>query len=1058
LPKPVENISSDIVDLLKDRYEIADAIDEKGNFTDDPSEIKVFSFNYVNKKGEDKGSVVVSLLDDNESSNSMKIYFGQDLADADSDSKTEWYEFLQDLRQFAKMHLLGFDVRNINKSQITRRDVEKDLVLTTEDIAPMFESSFSPIDGTVKTSRQRIEGSPIQIVIKHTSNVDPDIRGGRSRRIEKIYLVNGKNERFLLPFKNLVAARAMARHIESGGTPYDAAGRDICQLVEEMMSLNKFYRTHKNSQFTNKHAADAIAAARERYLELKRTLASLSTKGGYAKNSPSLTGAAGELEDADEMMEDIFDGAELDEDSQLALPHVMRAYRSHSKTDEEGEFEKWVNAANGQGEGDEVLMDTGVDEKPETCGLCGGDDPDCWACGGSGDKELSDLRRKNRQADWDDEDFGHSMAGFNESKDQIKQGKKAAQRDIQLLKQQKADSESHPQYEYGGMNGSVPTSDEISGVGGQMQFESEMSRLKNIVESYQEKCDCADEDGPSKFCRQCDGTGFVEEDEHGWEPVFKAEDFEDSAVRGSETSRTDPDQRNLQYNQMAGSLESKKNAEKSLNENNIDNSNRFDDPWKTHKEKTGKCKWCKKPIYTDIRGGIETWKHTKNGGIYCRGRMGMPAGYYAEPITNNRPPYIELDESIISEGNMFDKIIDFVKDILGLNPSIQTEISVANKILLDMGFEQIESKDGKEVWKQGYFTIILGPTGKKLAWIVDRYGKRTSGVSTVELMLFLYQQGEFRDIDIVLQQKIKDRNAESDKNMNESKKKTKKPVIRSSSKFDRNDKQLTHAERLELTSPQKTYESIPQRSKDNKDYAGVGGGFEFDWRRPYPGFGLNPNFDPKAEQRFKKVTASMERDNFYATHTREECKAEWARRYDKLKSMNESIPDREDSGLRNEWTACEEYGHRYDIDGEEFGSCIDCGEPKIENYTIDYSHDPIITRERKKFRENVSIIDELLSEYIAEADVPTSAGFLSPLSFVANKIPNHFHSSKEIAKHRSTTGKLSPFTLLNSPEKDQDSDGKDLDRIVDLARAPRQTTVNSGGFSGEKGNEKPSTL
>lgn len=28
------------------------------------------------------------------------------------------------------------------------------------------------------------------------------------------------------------------------------------------------------------------------------------------------------------------------------------------------------------------------------------------------------------------------------------------------------------------------------------------------------------------------------------------------------------------------------------------------------------------------------------------------------------------------------------------------------------------------------------------------------------------------------------------------------------------------------------------------------------------------------------------------------------------------------------YTPCEEYGHRYDIDGEQFEQCIDCGEPR----------------------------------------------------------------------------------------------------------------------------------
>ncbi len=47
---------------------------------------------------------------------------------------------------------------------------------------------------------------------------------------------------------------------------------------------------------------------------------------------------------------------------------------------------------------------------------------------------------------------------------------------------------------------------------------------------------------------------------------------------------------------------------------------------------------------------------------------------------------------------------------------------------------------------------------------------------------------------------------------------------------------------------------------------------------------FNPDFDPLAKKRYALVTSSMQADNFYSNHTREECKAEWARRYTKLKN------------------------------------------------------------------------------------------------------------------------------------------------------------------------------
>jgi len=349
-----ENTSSYVFEFLKSRFELGEAVDENGNSTTTPEDMRVFSFDFKNKKGEDLGCVVCSLVDDSESSNSLKIYFGDELANVDAEYQKEWLDFLKSIRQFAKIHMLGFDIRNINKSTITRRDVD-----------PMFESSFGPIDGTVRTSRQPLEN--MQIIIKHTANVDPKIKNSRSRKIQKIYLANNQGEKFLLPFKSLMAARAMARHIYAGGTPYDAVGSDICSLVEEMVSLSKFVRKMKSNTYENPEAINAINSSIERIHDIKRQLSSLSSQGGYDKNKPSLTGNMGKLEE-DEDMPDLFNNESLDDENKMALPHVMRAYRNRKTPTETGEFEQWANSVStGEPEpGEEIL----TDEEQKICGTC----------------------------------------------------------------------------------------------------------------------------------------------------------------------------------------------------------------------------------------------------------------------------------------------------------------------------------------------------------------------------------------------------------------------------------------------------------------------------------------------------------------------------------------------------------------------------------------------------------------------------------------------------------------------------------------------------------------
>lgn len=72
-----------------------------------------------------------------------------------------------------------------------------------------------------------------------------------------------------------------------------------------------------------------------------------------------------------------------------------------------------------------------------------------------------------------------------------------------------------------------------------------------------------------------------------------------------------------------------------------------------------------------------------------------------------------------------------------------------------------------------------------------------------------------------------------------------------------------------------------------KTYTGYTGGFDYEHKNPPAPF--NANYDPNAEARYAKVTSSMIADDFYASHDREECKAEWRRRYDALKAQDTPI-------------------------------------------------------------------------------------------------------------------------------------------------------------------------
>lgn len=327
MPVPEENVSKSVFDFLKSRFILSQSTDGSGQPTTEGAKMKVFSFEFKTKKGKTLGNVVVSLLDDEDSSNSVKIYFGKDIASAPSEELAEFQKFLGDLRLFAKSNMLGFSVKDINRGQ-----------LRAKDINPMFESQFGEIGGSVRTSVQPLDR--LRLIIKHSDKIDPKIPGARSRKIEKIYLANTRGERFLMPFTSLKAARAMARHVSNGGTPYDEFGNTICHYVDELGELRSFFRKMRNVQVEDPRMQEILQSVKDRYTEIKKTLSHLNSQGGYIKHKASQSpGLANDIDDVAPPGLEPLD--EISESISSALPYVWRAYNKR-KLQETEDFSSWA--------------------------------------------------------------------------------------------------------------------------------------------------------------------------------------------------------------------------------------------------------------------------------------------------------------------------------------------------------------------------------------------------------------------------------------------------------------------------------------------------------------------------------------------------------------------------------------------------------------------------------------------------------------------------------------------------------------------------------------------
>jgi hypothetical protein len=204
------------------------------------------------------------------------MYADNFVGEQDELTQAGWYDFLKELRQFSKKRLLKFDTRNINKSNLDRRDYA--FLATNRGDNTMSESKMY---GTNKHSYQNVDSA--RIVIKHTESVNPELGKARTRNIGKIYIESADGERFLYPYKHLTGARAMARHVAEGGKPFDDFGTHIVGLSEEMNKLRKFKSYMGRSAVMAESLSGYMDVVKERIITVRKTIESLQKPKFYAE-------------------------------------------------------------------------------------------------------------------------------------------------------------------------------------------------------------------------------------------------------------------------------------------------------------------------------------------------------------------------------------------------------------------------------------------------------------------------------------------------------------------------------------------------------------------------------------------------------------------------------------------------------------------------------------------------------------------------------------------------------------------------------------------------------
>lgn len=271
--KPIEKISYNLFQNLRSRFSPLNMGDENAEITTDPTQARFFSFNYK-ENNDDLGPVSISIINNT----SLKIFYTNDMIESMRD-EGRWFDFLKELRFWAKKNLLTFDARDIQKDQLDARDFK----FLKQNDGPYkeheVELSESAMFGSKKRSYQTFENA--RLIVNHYSTVDENIRGSRSRRIESIFIERNDGERYRFPINYLNGARSMAVHISEGGTPYDAVGEHITNTVKEMLDLSRFGRLTRRVAMENADAADIRTRVVERYTKMRKDLSKLQNRKYY---------------------------------------------------------------------------------------------------------------------------------------------------------------------------------------------------------------------------------------------------------------------------------------------------------------------------------------------------------------------------------------------------------------------------------------------------------------------------------------------------------------------------------------------------------------------------------------------------------------------------------------------------------------------------------------------------------------------------------------------------------------------------------------------------------
>lgn len=227
---------------------------------------------------------------------------------------------IDSLRALATRHMIGYTLRTFGKD-IHPRDFAYQA--KREKNMDTVQEGFSRTYGSRKSSYQTLENA--KLVIRHKKAVDEEVRGSRSRNIHSLFIENAEGERFRFPNNNLLAARALTRHVTEGGNPYDVVGKHIISLSEELAQLRKFTGYVTKNSLLGEDTNDVFEGVKTRIQNIRENFKTLCSTRGYQQYASQVEESENVIAQEEiSNVRDRFTVQMFDETVADALPHVAR--------------------------------------------------------------------------------------------------------------------------------------------------------------------------------------------------------------------------------------------------------------------------------------------------------------------------------------------------------------------------------------------------------------------------------------------------------------------------------------------------------------------------------------------------------------------------------------------------------------------------------------------------------------------------------------------------------------------------------------------------------------